>query len=292
MNNGLSIKDLENLSGIKAHTIRMWEKRHNIFDPDRTETNIRLYSTDDLTKLLNISSVLDHGMKISKVSTLSREELNKEIELLQQENIEASKKIIVNKLIVATLKCNVVDFEKTYKTYVAENGLEDAMEKIIYPMLIQIGLMWTVSKLNPSQEHFASQMIRQKLFTAIDLLPDASKKNSRFLLYLPDNESHEIGLLYAYYLVKKAGHECIYLGPSVPVEDVGACCTNSNATHVLCAFTIQRSESVFKAYFDKMKEACPSAQLLVHGLPSAMTSQLNDSNFKILTDLQDLKNII
>ena len=274
MNKRLSIKDLENLSGIKAHTIRMWEKRHNIFDPDRTETNIRLYSSDDLTKLLNISSVLEHGMKISKVSTLSREELNDQIEILQQENVEASKKIIINKLIVATLKCNVSDFEKTYKNHSIENGLEETMEKIIYPMLIQIGLMWTVSKLNPSQEHFASQMIRQKLFSAIDLLPDASKKDSRFVLYLPDDEDHEIGLLYAYYLIKKAGHECIYLGPSVPVVDVGECCANSLATSVLCTFTIPRHDDVLNTYLNKMKVVCPSAKLLVHGLPSHMTINL------------------
>jgi DNA-binding transcriptional MerR regulator len=292
MNKRLSIKDLENLSGIKAHTIRMWEKRHNIFDPERTETNIRLYSSDDLTKLLNISSVLEHGMKISKVSTLSRAELNDQIEILQQENVEASKKIIINKLIVATLKCNVSDFEKTYKNHSTKNGLEDTMEKIIYPMLIQIGLMWTVSKLNPSQEHFASQMIRQKLFSAIDLLPNASKKDSRFVLYLPDDEDHEIGLLYAYYLIKKAGHECIYLGPSVPVVDVGECCANSLATSVLCTFTIPRHDDVLNTYLNTMKVVCPSAKLLVHGLPSHIDNQLNDPQFNFLYDLQDLKNIL
>jgi DNA-binding transcriptional MerR regulator len=292
MNKRLSIKDLENISGIKAHTIRMWEKRHNIFDPERTETNIRLYSSDDLTKLLNISSVLEHGMKISKISTLSREELNNQIEIIQQENVEASKKIVINKLIVATLKCSVIDFEKTYKNHSVKHGLENTIEKIIYPMLIQIGIMWTVSKLNPSQEHFASQMIRQKLFSAIDLLPDASKKDSRYVLYLPDDEDHEIGLLYAYYLIKKAGHECIYLGPSVPVIDVGECCMNSNATSVLCTFTIPRHESVLNTYLNTMKAVCPSVKLLVHGLPSHIDSQLNDPQFNFLYDLQDLKNII
>ncbi len=292
MNKRLSIKDLENLSGIKAHTIRMWEKRHNIFDPERTETNIRLYSSDDLTKLLNISSVLEHGMKISKISTLSRAELNNQIEIIQQENVDASKKIVINKLIVATLKFSVIDFEKMYKNHSIKNGLEATMETIIYPMLIQIGLMWTVSKLNPSQEHFASQMIRQKLFSAIDLLPDANKKNSRYVLYLPDDEDHEIGLLYAYYLIKKAGHECIYLGPSVPVIDVGECCMNSNATAVLCTFTIPRHDDVLNTYLNKMKAVCPSAKILVHGLPSHIDNQLNDSQFNFLYDLQDLKNII
>jgi DNA-binding transcriptional MerR regulator len=290
MNKGLSIKDLENLSGVKAHTIRMWEKRHNIFDPDRTETNIRLYCNDDLKKLLNIASVLEHGMKISKVSSLSTEELNNQIELLQQENVDASKKIIINELIVATLKCNVTDFEGRYKNYVDDKGLEKTIEDIIYPLLIRIGMMWTVSKLNPSQEHFASQMIRQKLFTAIDNLPVATS-TERFVLYLPDNEDHEIGLLYAYYLIKKAGHECVYLGPSVPIVDVGECCVNAKATSVLCTFTIQRKSEVFRTYFDKMKEACPSQNLYIHGVPKEGVSPFSGLNLNFLHDVEDLKNL-
>lgn len=291
MNKGLSIKDLENLSGIKAHTIRMWEKRHNIFDPDRTETNIRLYSNDDLKKLLNIASVLEHGMKISKVSSLSTAELNNEIELLQQENIDAAKKIIINDLIVATLQCNVVEFEKIYHAYSKQHSLEQTIEEIIYPLLIRIGLMWTVSKLNPAQEHFASQMIRQKLFTAIDNLPMAVS-GERFVLYLPDNEDHEIGLLYAYFLIKKAGHECIYLGPSVPLDDVGECCLNAKATTLLCAFTIQRPMEIFQNYLDQMEVKCHQQRILVHGLNVETARQLKTKNINCLFEIDDLKNLL
>lgn len=291
MTKGLSIKDLENLSGIKAHTIRMWEKRHNIFDPDRTETNIRLYSNEDLKKLLNIASVLEHGMKISKVSTLSTDELNNEIEQLQQENIEASKKIIINSLIVSTLQCNVVTFENTYQAYANEHSLEHTIEEIIYPLLIRIGLMWTVSKLNPSQEHFASQMIRQKLFTAIDKLPMANSKE-RYILFLPDNEDHEIGLLYAYYLIKQAGHMCIYLGPSVPLEDVGECCKNAEATSLLCAFTIQRQLKTYQVYTDKMEMICPEQRVLIHGLNQDTAKQINKERFNFLFDINDLKTLL
>ena len=291
MNKGLSIKDLENLSGIKAHTIRMWEKRHNIFDPDRTETNIRLYSNEDLKKLLNIASVLEHGMKISKVSTLSTEELNSEIEQLQQENIEASKKIIINGLVVATLQCNVVSFETIYQAHANEHSLEQTIEEIIYPLLIRIGLMWTVSKLNPSQEHFASQLIRQKLFTAIDKLPNATSKE-RYVLYLPENEDHEIGLLYAYYLIKKAGHICIYLGPSVPLQDVGECCKNARATSLLCAFTLQRPLKIYQLYTEKMDMICPEQRVLIHGLNQETAQQINKEKFHFLFDINDLKNLL
>jgi len=291
MNKGLSIKDLENLSGVKAHTIRMWEKRHNIFDPDRTETNIRKYSNDDLKKLLNISSVLDHGMKISKVSSLSREELNDQIELLQQENVEASKKIIINKLIVATLMCDVTGFETTYLSHLNEFGLESTIERIIYPLLVRIGLMWTVSKLNPAQEHFASQFVRQKLFTAIDMLP-ASSSERKYLLYLPENEDHEIGLLYAYYLIKKAGHHCIYLGPSVPLDDVADCYANSEATAILCAFTILHRKESLSTYFVKMQEAYAGADILVHGIPEDVASDFSGLQINFLQNIDDLKNLL
>ncbi len=291
MYSSLSIKDLENLSGIKAHTIRMWEKRHNIFDPNRTDTNIRLYSNDDLKKLLNIASVLEHGMKISKVIALSTTELNEEIEQLQRENIDAAKKIVINELIVATLQCNVVSFETIFREYIKENDVEQTMEEIIYPLLVRIGLMWTVSKLNPAQEHFASQMIRQKLFSAIDNLP-VTKSAARFVLYLPNNEDHEIGLLYAYYLIKKSGHECIYLGPNVPLVDVGKCCKNSEATHLLCAFTIQRPLAMLQTYIADMKLTCSEQHILLQGLPSETSGLLSHSGLSFLHEIEDLKNII
>ena len=291
MNKGLSIKDLENLSGIKAHTIRMWEKRHAIFDPDRTETNIRLYSNDDLKKLLNIASVLDHGMKISKVSSLTSEELNHEIELLQQENLDSARKIIINDLIVATLMCDVVAFENTYRSYASKYTLEQCVEDIISPLLVRIGLMWSVSKLNPAQEHFASQMVRQKLFAAIDRLPMV-KSEERFVLYLPENEDHEIGLLYSYYLIKKAGHECVYLGPSVPLNDVGECCANANTTTVLCAFTIQRNIEVFEKYTKQMAETFGPQRVMIHGITEDIGYQLSTKNFHFLHKIEDLKNLL
>ena len=291
MNKGLGIKDLETLSGVKAHTIRIWEKRHNIFDPQRTETNIRLYSNDDLKKLLNIATVLQHGMKISKVSTLSKDELNAEIESLQKENFDAAQRIIINNLIVATLQCHVADFQRKYSEYSKTHGIENTIENIIYPLLIRIGLMWTVSKLNPSQEHFASQMIRQKLFTAIDNLPEASS-DEKFVLYLPENEDHEIGLLYSYYLIKKAGHECIYLGPSVPLKDVSECVSNANAGQVLCSFTIQRPEPVEKVYVEKMSEHFENRKVYIHGVSEKSAAKLNKPGLNFLHQINDLKNLL
>ena len=291
MNKGLSIKDLENLSGIKAHTIRMWEKRYNIFDPERTETNIRQYTNDDLRKLLNIASVSEHGMKISKISSLSENELNEQIENLLQENVDAGRKILINELIVATLKCDGISFENIYTSYAEEHGLEKTLEDIIHPMLVRIGLMWTVSKLNPAQEHFASQLVRQKIFSAINVIPTVSQEK-KFILFLPDGESHEIGLLYAYYLIKKAGHECIYLGASVPLADVEECSVNAKASTIVCAFTIPRRPETIKKYLLKMADVFDGKEVLVHGINQDLAQSVESTEINFLYNIQDLKNLL
>ena len=251
MNNALSIKDLENISGIKAHTIRTWEKRYAIFEPKRTPTNIRYYDHDDLKKLLNLVSVLDHGMKISKASALSSKDLNTMIEDLQKQNIDAAKSNIISDLIIATLKCDNQLFESVYQKSIHEFGTEETIETIISPLLIKIGLMWTIDKLNPSHEHFTSQLVRQKLFSAINNLPFVHSKD-RYVLYLPETEFHEIGLLYSYYILRKENKECIYLGANVPLEDVEECCSNTDANTIVCAFTIYRSKNRIETYLNTL----------------------------------------
>lgn len=290
-NNGLNIKDLENLSGIKAHTIRMWEKRYNILEPKRTKTNIRYYDNQDLIKLLNITSILDNGMRISKVSTLTIEEINQQVLEIKSENIDGAKKIIINELLGATLKCDAISFETTFISYRAQHGFEATIEDILYPLLIRIGLMWTVSKLNPSQEHFASQLIKQKLFSAINELPLVATQR-KFLLYLPEKEDHEIGLLYAYYLIKKAGYQTIYLGPNVPLVDVIECAKNSEATEILCSFTIPHSEDKITRYIDKMLNKLSFSNVLLHNAKLQDKKGDYASKAVFLNSLEDLRNLL
>lgn len=291
MEQGLSIKDLENLSGVKAHTIRIWEKRYNLFDPQRTDTNIRYYSNEDLRKLLNITSVSEQGMKISKISSLTDSELNQEVERLLQENVDSSKKILINKLIVATLQCDVSVFDSVYQDYTQSNGTECTIEEVIYPLLIRIGLMWSVSKLNPAQEHFASQLIRQKLFSAIDALPIASD-SKKYILFLPEKETHEIALLYAYYLIRSAGNECIYLGADVPLIDVESCFQFAKADTLMCSFTIPRKKEILAAYLQKMVDKFGNSEVLVQGVPAPFVEDYPVNGIKFLNNIADLKNIL
>ena len=289
MINTLSIKDLENISGIKAHTIRTWEKRYSIFDPKRTPTNIRYYDHDDLKKLLNLVSVLDNGMKISKASALSEEDLNRKIEELERQNIDTTKAALINDLIIATLKCDNTLFETVYQKSIDKYGTEETVETVISPLLIKIGLMWTINKLNPSHEHFTSQLVRQKLFAAINSLPFVQSQN-RYVLFLPETEFHEIGLLYSYYILRKENCECIYLGANVPIADVEECCINTNAENIIFAFTMYRSKKRIDAYLDNLIKVFKDRKILVHGLPDSYKTIYQSSNIHFISTIVDLKN--
>ncbi len=287
----LSIRDLESLSGIKAHTIRIWEKRYGIFSPIRTATNIRTYGSGDLKKLLNIVSVMNNGMKISKASSLSEDELNYEIESLEEEDEDSSNSIVINKLIIATINCDILSFDSLYEKSLFKIGIEQTIENLIYPLLNKIGLLWTVSKLSPAQEHFASQLVRQKLFSAINNLPIVAS-NINYLLFLPDGENHEIGLLYAYYLIKKSGKQCVYLGINVPLNGILECVENTNTNHLFTMFITPKTKEVLDSYFSKMLELFPTLQINVAGLSQEYVSNSLPKKIHYIQKIEDLKNLL
>jgi DNA-binding transcriptional MerR regulator/methylmalonyl-CoA mutase cobalamin-binding subunit len=213
------IKDLEKLTGIKAHTIRIWEKRYNVVSPKRTTTNIRYYCDNDLKRLLNISVLLKQGFKISQLSELSDDELGEKMMSLHYH--PQAEEIRIDNLVTAMVDLDEPLFEKTINLSTLNLGFEHTVLKIIYPFLERIGVLWLSGSINPAQEHFVTNLLRQKLLVAIDSLVVRSSRDSRrFILFLPENELHELGLLFYSYLVRKAGHKIIYLGQSVPYSDV------------------------------------------------------------------------
>jgi MerR family transcriptional regulator, light-induced transcriptional regulator len=214
-----SIKDLEKLSGIKAHTIRIWEKRYQLIRPERTCTNIRLYSDHDLKRILNISILNRRGLKISHIANLSEEELRDKIVLLSKDSFRQDDQ--VENLVLAMIDLDEPRFDKILSASILNIGFEETFHKIVYPLLERIGMLWQSGTINPAHEHFLTNLIRQKLIVAIDgimqpVLPDRKV----FILFLPEGEMHELGLLYYYYLIKKKGHKVLYLGSSVPLHDV------------------------------------------------------------------------
>ncbi|MGG9960091.1 MerR family transcriptional regulator [Ferruginibacter sp. SUN106] len=216
--NSFTIKDLENLSGIKAHTIRIWEQRYSFIKPERTGTNIRYYSNDELKKILNVALLNKYGYKISHIDKMNDGEIKEKILSLNQ--MEAQQERIVNELIQSMVDIDIEKLEIILDKYIQARGIERTITQIIFPFLEKIGILWLTNHINPAQEHLVTNIIRQKLIVGIDGIVTALKVNKTVLLFLPEGEYHELGLLFMYYLLKSRGVTAIYLGSSVPLKDV------------------------------------------------------------------------
>lgn len=213
-----TIKDLENLSGIKAHTIRIWEQRYSFLKPARTGTNIRFYSNEELKKILNVALLNKYGFKISHIDRMNEAEIKERILSLNQ--LEAQQERIVNGLIQNMIDLDMDGFENTLNNFIAVKGIEKTIFHIIFPFLEKIGILWMTNHIVPAQEHLVSNIIRQKLIAGIDTISNRVRLNKTVLLFLPEGEYHELGLLFMNYLLKNRGVNTIYLGCSVPANDV------------------------------------------------------------------------
>lgn len=213
-----TIKDLENLSGIKAHTIRIWEQRYSFLKPNRTDTNIRYYTNDELKKILNVALLNKYGYKISHINRMTDVQLNERIVSLSQ--MEAIQERIVNDLIVAMVDMDINALENILNSYISAKGIEKAIAQVIFPLLEKIGILWLTNHVNPAQEHIVSNIIRQKLIVGIDKIDGSLPNAKTALLFLPEDEYHEIGLLYMHYQFKIRGFNVLYLGSSTPLADV------------------------------------------------------------------------
>lgn len=239
--NSFFIQDLEVYSGIKAHTIRIWEKRYNLLHPTRLNRNIRKYSLEDLQKLLNVSLLYNKGYKISKLSKLSEEELQEETRKLSLETIESN--YHVNILIVSMYSFDSLSFEKSYQELVSKVGFEFIFTDVYIPLLDHIGVLWQTDAIKPAHEHFISNLISQKIILNTALVSPAKilETTKVFVLFLPEGEIHELGLLYLNYRLKKLGAKSIYLGRSVPFSNLEFVSNEFDDIVWLCPFVIGKS---------------------------------------------------
>ncbi|MBC7654663.1 MAG: MerR family transcriptional regulator, partial [Oligoflexus sp.] len=215
-----SISDIENLTGIKAHTIRVWEQRYNFCTPKRTETNIRFYDDQDLCTFLNIAVLNENGYKISKISQMDVLEINQLVKKLQEDHYNIN--IQVQMLSNAMLKMDDDEFDEVLNGCVSDLGMERAICEIVFPFMRKVGFMWQVGTINTAHEHFATQKIEQKLiYDTFKLNGRKSKNSKRFILFLPPQEHHEIGLLFAQFIIRSNGHQALYLGQDLPFESLG-----------------------------------------------------------------------
>ena len=216
-----SIKDLENLSGIKAHTIRIWEKRYNLFQPKRTDTNIRYYSTESLQKILNVAFLNNNGYKISKISNLSNNDISALVkEIASNENVDDEYAVNAFKLAMLTFDQRL--FSKTYKELIEKKSFNDIFYNAFIPLLNEIGLLWQTETITPAHEHFISTRIKQKILLNTEKKSDvtSNKCQKMFVFFLPENEIHDIGLLFINYELVSRGYQTLFLGQSIPTDSL------------------------------------------------------------------------
>ena len=243
-----TIKDLENFSGIKAHTIRIWEKRYNLFNPNRTESNIRYYDIDSLQKLLNVSLLYNNGLKISKIADLSTEKMSVKVrELIASEDSDNSAS---NSFKLAMLNFDEVLFNQTYNKLVSKNSFRTIFTTIFIPFLNEIGVLWQVNSITPAHEHFITNLIKQKIHINIEKVQQSHtvKQNKIYILYLPMNEIHELGLLYLHFELLINGYHSIYLGQSVPLDNLNDLQKIYNEICFVTYLTVEPSKETVESY--------------------------------------------
>lgn len=262
--NSFTIKDLENLSGIKAHTLRIWEQRYNFIKPSRTDTNIRYYSNEDLKAILNIALLNKYGYKISHIDKMTEDEIREKILTLNQQ--EAQQERIVNELVKQMVDMDMDAFEETLTGYILARGIERTITQIIFSYLEKIGILWMTNHINPAQEHLVTNIIRQKLIVGIEGIKTPLKSDKTVLLFLPEAEYHEIGLLFTYYLLKVRGINVIYLGCNVPIADVGYVVNVKKPDFLYCHITRPGFSFNFDRFLNSVYKNLSNTPCIISGL--------------------------
>ncbi len=262
--NSYSIKDLEQLSGIKAHTLRIWEQRYSIISPNRTDTNIRTYDDQDLKLVLNISLLKDHGYKISEISKLSVEDMAHEVLKISAKPLNYPDQI--QALTLSMIDLDEGRFDEIIKANILQFGFENTMMNIIYPFLSRIGILWVTGSIGSAQEHFITNLIRQKLIAAIDALGNKSASTGKtFVLFLPEGEFHEISLLFANYIVRARSNKVIYLGQNLPFDELVFIYKTRRPDYIFTALTSVPANHEVQPFVDRMARTFPDSQLLLTG---------------------------
>jgi DNA-binding transcriptional MerR regulator len=287
-----SIKELEALTGIKAHTIRIWEKRHNIICPERSSTNIRSYSDDDLKQILNVSTLYNQGYKISKIANLSKEEVRSKVEELSEE-AKPENELFIDQLTISMVDMDEIKFEKLLSNAILKFGFENTIMDVVYPFLKKIGVLWLSNKINPTQEHFISNLVRQKIIVAIDSLDYHVKDSAETaVLFLPENELHEIGLLFFHFIVKKKGLKTYYLGQNVPFQDLVKAVKEVNADILISSVAYISSDKDFTEFIQNMSDNFNDKKILLTGRPLIDRKNELPDSFHIFETPKDLYNLV
>lgn len=256
------IRDVEVLTGIKAHTLRIWEQRYGVLVPERTETKIRTYTDEELVYLLNIRILIDHGMKISRLSEFSPTEIRAKVAEIKLKTPAGSAQ---EKLIVSLVEMDEFVFNDTMNELIQETSLEETFKQCLIPFFDRIGVMWLTGSINPAQEHFISSLVRQKIVSEIDKLPVPKQRQHPVMLYLPEHEWHEIGLLFYHYLLRSEGVYSLYLGQSLPYDSLVLSIEKVQPRCIVTSWLTSVEEGFIHGYFSQLRRQFPELPIIAGG---------------------------
>lgn len=285
-----SIRDLETLSGIKAHTLRIWEQRYGIIVPQRTATNIRYYSDLDLRILLNIALLRKEGFKISKIAKMTKDEIAYKVADLSDVHAEHAAQL--DSLTISMIEMDEYKFDKIISTNIKQIGFERTMHEIINPFLEKLGPLWLTGSINPAQEIFIGNLIRQKVIVAINDLPYPKKPKSTFLVYLPKGEKQELTLLFVHFLLKSKGHKVIYLGVDIAFDDLGTVNHLHQPEYVFTMISEEFTITPVQQYIQNLSQKFDNSTIFLTGYQVMGLSPDNlPMNCKILAGLDEMLNL-
>ena len=283
-----SINDLEKLSGIKAHTIRVWERRYHILEQHRTETNRRRYGDNELRRIINISILHRNGFKISKIAGFSDSEIEEKVSFLSKDTNRSETQI--DSLIMSMVDHNEKAINDLLTRYIMNHGIEDTFMDVVFPFLKRIGIMWHTGSADISSEHFISNIFRQRIISSIDSLSPAFKEGrKRVILFLPEFELHEIGLLFFNYLIKKLGHETLYLGQATPISSVVRANDKWKADIIVTGLMSGLPDVNPLELVSQLSKLFPKQKVLVAGLLADSSFKIKYSNIFQIRSPEDLK---
>lgn len=291
--NSFTISQLSRFSGIKPHTIRIWEQRYGALKPGRSEGNTRFYNGEQLRRLLNITGLLNANYKISEISGLSDDLLHELIyEQLTEHQTKSQEEFFISQLLASSIDFDPFYFDKIFNRCVESYGLFQTYKSVIYPLLVRIGLLWSCNKLTASQEHFITHLIKQKICAAIEELPSPPKQAKSWLLFLPEDEQHELGLLFASYILRHAKQQVIYLGANMPFNALESTATQVDVNYVLVFFTRQNAGEKINDYLIKLKKIFKGKKIIVSINKQIQIKAKVKEGLVLLQDFDDLNALL
>ena len=284
-----TIRDIENLTGIKAHTLRVWEQRYNFFTPKRKESQHRMYDNEDLKHLLRFAFLYHQGWKASRLSELTPDQALEEVHRYQQG--KNSFDYYINQLLEKAIDFNKDGFEQQLNVVIEHLSFEATIEQVCYPLLNKIGMLWMTNHVIPAQEHFCSYIVQHKIIAQTDKLPQAPAEAPQIVLFCPHGEYHELPLYYINYLLKKWGWSTFYLGSNVSLNVLQSFASNEKTGHFFTHLITNFTGFGVDDYFEKLCRAFPQKKIVASGR-AALTIQRPFVNLTVLKNDAAILNFI